>query len=54
MIEVEIKVQISDPTLIRKKFAENQGSYKFSLIHEEILISICLKDSGILNKLMKL
>jgi predicted adenylyl cyclase CyaB len=35
MIEVEIKVQISDPTLIRKKFVENQGSYKFSLIHED-------------------
>ncbi|GAJ14793.1 unnamed protein product, partial [marine sediment metagenome] len=35
MIEVEIKVQISDPTLIRKKFVEKQGSYKFSLIHED-------------------
>ena len=35
MIEVEIKVQIYDPALIRKKFEENQGSYKFSLIHED-------------------
>jgi len=35
MIEVEIKVQISDPALMRKKFEENQGSYKFSLIHED-------------------
>ncbi|MFW9941300.1 MAG: class IV adenylate cyclase [Candidatus Thorarchaeota archaeon] len=35
MIEVEIKVQISDPALMRKKFEENHGSYKFSLIHED-------------------
>jgi len=35
MIEVEIKVQISNPTLMRKKFEENQGAYKFSLIHED-------------------
>ncbi|MFX1343744.1 MAG: class IV adenylate cyclase [Promethearchaeota archaeon] len=35
MIEVEIKVQISDPALMRKKFEENQGSYKLSLIHED-------------------
>ncbi|MFX1375273.1 MAG: class IV adenylate cyclase [Promethearchaeota archaeon] len=35
MIEVEIKVQISDPSLIRRKFKENQGTYKFSLIHED-------------------
>lgn len=40
MIEVEIKVQISDPTLIRKKFAENQGSYKFSLIHEDTYFNL--------------
>ena len=35
MIEVEIKVRISDPALMRKKFKENQGSYKVSLIHED-------------------
>lgn len=35
MIEVEVKVQISDPALMRKKFEENQGSYKFSLVHED-------------------
>jgi adenylate cyclase class 2 len=35
MIEVEIKVQISDPFSMRKKFESNQGSYKFSLIHED-------------------
>jgi len=35
MIEVEIKVQISDPALMRKKFEENQGLYKYSLIHED-------------------
>lgn len=35
MIEVEIKVQISDPFSMRKKFKSNQGSYKFSLIHED-------------------
>jgi len=35
MIEVEIKVRISDPDLIRKKFEEHQGSYKFFLRHED-------------------
>ena len=35
MIEVEIKVRISDPDLIRKKFEEHQGSYKFFLLHED-------------------
>ncbi|MHA1931277.1 MAG: class IV adenylate cyclase [Promethearchaeota archaeon] len=35
MIEVEIKVQISDPILMRKKFESNQGSYRFSLKHED-------------------
>lgn len=35
MIEVEIKVRIIDPDLIREKLEENQGSYKFSLIHED-------------------
>ena len=36
MIEVEIKVRITDPDLIWKKLKENQGSYKFSMIHEDI------------------
>jgi adenylate cyclase class 2 len=35
MIEVEIKVRISDPSLIRWKFKKNQGTYKFSLLHED-------------------
>ena len=40
MIEVEIKIQIADPTLIRKKIVENQGFYKFSLIHEDIYFNM--------------
>ena len=35
MIEVEIKVKISDPDLMRKKFEENNGIYKLSLDHED-------------------
>ncbi len=35
MIEVEIKVKISDPNLMRKKFNENNGVYKLSLHHED-------------------
>jgi adenylate cyclase class 2 len=35
MIEVEIKVKISDPNLMRKKFIENNGVYKLSLNHED-------------------
>jgi len=35
MIEVEIKVKISDPELMRKRFKEKQGIYKFSLMHED-------------------
>ncbi len=35
MIEVEIKVRISDPNLIKEKFKEHQGSYKFFLLHED-------------------
>ncbi|MBY8983912.1 MAG: class IV adenylate cyclase [Candidatus Lokiarchaeota archaeon] len=35
MIEVEIKIQISDPISMRKKFESNYGSYKFSLLHED-------------------
>lgn len=35
MIEVEIKIRISDPVSMRKKFISNQGSYKFSLKHED-------------------
>ncbi|NVM44951.1 MAG: class IV adenylate cyclase [Candidatus Lokiarchaeota archaeon] len=35
MIEVEIKVKISDPNLMRKKFKENNGIYKLSLDHED-------------------
>ncbi|MHA2280367.1 MAG: class IV adenylate cyclase [Promethearchaeota archaeon] len=35
MIEVEIKVRISDPISMRKKFKLNQGYYKFSLLHED-------------------
>ncbi|MFX1555275.1 MAG: class IV adenylate cyclase [Promethearchaeota archaeon] len=35
MIEVEIKVKISNPDLIRKKFEKNNGIYKISLVHED-------------------
>jgi len=35
MIEVEIKVRITDPELMRKRFIEKEGSYKFSLKHED-------------------
>jgi len=35
MIEVEIKVRISDPIKIRKKFQDNNGLYKISLHHED-------------------
>ena len=35
MIEVEIKVKISDPNLIRKKFDNFNGIYKLSLHHED-------------------
>ena len=35
MIEVEIKVKISDPNLMRKKFEDINGVYKLSLHHED-------------------
>lgn len=35
MIEVEIKVRISDPDDIKKKFENENGKYKLSLIHED-------------------
>ncbi|MFX1503089.1 MAG: class IV adenylate cyclase [Promethearchaeota archaeon] len=35
MIEVEIKVRISNPEIIRKKFEEKNGVYKISLEHED-------------------
>ena len=35
MIEVEIKVQISNPKIMKKMFEENDGIYKLSLIHED-------------------
>lgn len=35
MLEVEIKVKISNPNLIRKKFEEQNGVYKSSLLHED-------------------
>ncbi|KKK69530.1 hypothetical protein LCGC14_2933120 [marine sediment metagenome] len=35
MIEVEIKVKITDPDLMRKRFIEEKGVYKFSLTHED-------------------
>ncbi|MFX1478388.1 MAG: class IV adenylate cyclase [Promethearchaeota archaeon] len=36
MIEIEIKVRVSDPDLIRRKFKNHQGSYKFFLTHKDI------------------
>ncbi len=35
MIEVEIKVQISDPEKMRQKFESLRGVYKISLFHED-------------------
>jgi len=35
MIEVEVKVSISDPDLYRKKFIKHKGSYLASFIHED-------------------
>ena len=35
MIEVEIKVKISDPEVMRQKFKEFNGVYKISLLHED-------------------
>ena len=35
MIEVEIKIQISDPTVLRQEFEKQGGMYKLSLIHED-------------------
>jgi len=40
LIEVEIKVKISDPDLMRKKFNKNDGIYKFSLQHEDIYFNM--------------
>lgn len=36
MIEVEVKIQISDPFFLRNKFKQLGGIYKLSLIHEDI------------------
>jgi len=35
MIEVEIKVRILDPNIIKNQFEENKGVYKLSLLHED-------------------
>jgi adenylate cyclase class 2 len=35
LIEVEVKVSISDPDLYRKKFVEHNGTYQSSFIHED-------------------
>ncbi|MHA2391647.1 MAG: class IV adenylate cyclase [Promethearchaeota archaeon] len=35
MIEVEIKIRIADPDLIRRKFKKSKASYRFSLTHED-------------------
>jgi adenylate cyclase class 2 len=40
MIEVEIKVRISDPQKIREKFEKNNGIYKKSLLHEDIYFNM--------------
>ena len=40
MLEVEIKVKISDPNLIRKQFEENNGVYKISLLHEDTYFNL--------------
>jgi len=40
MIEVEIKVKISNPDHIRKKFEDFNGGYKLSLRHEDIYFNM--------------
>jgi len=40
MIEVEIKVRISDPDIISKKFMDHGGVYKLSLDHEDIYFNM--------------
>ncbi len=35
MYEIEIKVRISDPQIIKEKFANLKGTYRLSLIHED-------------------
>ena len=40
MIEVEIKVKISDPNQVKKRFEENKGVYKISLNHEDIYFNM--------------
>ena len=40
MIEVEIKVKISNPDHIRKKFKDFNGGYKLSLRHEDIYFNM--------------
>jgi len=40
MLEVEIKVKILDPNLIRKRFEENNGVYKISLFHEDTYFNL--------------
>jgi len=40
MIEVEIKVKISDPNLLREKFEDFNGVYKLSLNHEDIYFNM--------------
>ncbi|MFX1501584.1 MAG: class IV adenylate cyclase [Promethearchaeota archaeon] len=40
MIEVEIKVKISEPEIIKKKIMDNGGFYKLSLIHEDIYFNM--------------
>jgi adenylate cyclase class 2 len=56
MIEVEIKVNISNPELIRKKFEENKGIYKLSLIHEDIYFNMPkgLRDFGKTDEALRL
>jgi len=40
MIEVEIKVKILDPNILRKKFEDINGVYKLSLHHEDIYFNM--------------
>ncbi len=40
MIEVEIKIKISNPNQVRNKFEENKGIYKISLHHEDIYFNM--------------
>jgi len=56
LIEVEIKVQISNPDLLRQQFKEQDGVYKFSLLHEDTYFNMPkrLRDFKISDEALRL